>query len=203
MEIVMAKIKIRDVFVKLSYLFPHDLYIINGVYVVGGDESESDTSTYNICILEADVVDLIRSEFPSEENGDSIIFIPSIKDIKDTIEGNYRWIRDKKKKADILEKFNFLHDICFDVNGWRPLSEYLPENALDIMYRKGSEVPIEVQGNQIHLSKKLFPIITDKTIGDVHIGISEEYSTDEYRRMVVNYPFTMFQMYLIVTFLPV
>lgn len=199
----MAKIKIRDVFVKLGYLFPQDLYIINGVYVTGGDESESNTNTYNICDLEPEVTEIIKESFPEDFNGNLIIYIPSIKNIKDAISGNYKVIDSKNEKEKILGKFNSLHDICLDVETWSPITDYLSDESIQMMYEKGLEVPIKINDDMVNVSKKLFPIVNDKTIKDIHVGISEEFSTDEYRRMVLVYSFSMFQMYLIITFLPV
>lgn len=199
----LAILKIRDVFVKLNYLFPQDMYIINYSFAIGGDNSERETNSFNIAVLEEKPKELLKEVFPKEDNGDSIIYIPSVRAIKDSLIDTYELVINKNKKIEIINKLGSLYDICLDIESWSDITDPIDDESIDILFDTCGEVSFSIFDSPVTVSKKIFPIVNKKTFRDMKLGLSKKYSTEEYNKFVIDYQMNIFRMYLIFSCLPI
>ena len=194
-----SKSTIRDIFVKLSNVFPKDAYIIHNSYVISGPESELVTKGYYFCKLSPDAKEIIGEAYPS-----GVLYIPGVKVIKDDLTA-YQKIEDEAKVDKIVSSLYGLTEKAKAPDEWHELSEEEKEKLTRIISEK--EFDYMFTGNKskspIVIGKNLFPLISVNTLDNLTYAYDSYGAVEnELEAIIFSYTHIYFQLYMLYVYLP-
>lgn len=193
--------KLKDLLVKLHYVFPKDLYCINKRYILPGDKSFDDTYGRNLCILDPKWEEIFLDGFVDN------IFISDITSAKKCVEtdpGCLPQYFNMLQKEEIEVKTTTVKtalNIIDRIKDWTYLVN-APKIAEVLLEEKGIyELPIPDTNDIIRIGKPALPMISPKTVEKYKYHI--EYDDDfGFYRIFIYLPFDYFQMYLFYNAIP-
>lgn len=193
--------KLKDLLVKLHYVFPKDLYCVHEHYILPGNKSFDATYGRNLCILEPKWQEIFLDGL--EDN----IFIPDITELKKCVETDPDNIPNyinliTKDEIEVKETgIKTLLGIIDQVTEWTYLSD-APQIAQVLLEEKGIyELPIPNSDDIIRIGKPAIPMIGPKTVESYKYHI--EYDSDfGFYRILIHLPVEYFQMYLFYNAVP-
>ena len=194
-----SKTTIRDIFVKLSSVFPKDIYVIHNSYIMSGPESELATKGYYFCKLSPKAKETIGELYPS-----GVVYVPAVKIIKDDLTA-YEKIEDEVKVDKIVSSLYGLTEKAKSPEEWHELSTDEREKLTRIISEKESDFMFD--GNKskspIMIGKNLFPLLTVATLDNL------TYAYDSYgdvknnlEAILFSFTHTYFQLYMLYVYLP-
>jgi hypothetical protein len=192
--------KIRDLFVKLSNIFPNDIYIVNNLFVVPGPLSNEDLRGYYYCKLSPEMASLTVETFSINQ----LIYIPSIKDIKNDIKA-YTIITDETTMTEIDDKLSVLIEDNDSVPSWTNVKDdsAIYESIERIITNKTTETIFQNLPNvyPVIMGKKLFPLITVSTLNKLYYAYDSYPEVDGLSKIHLTYDHQYFQLVMLYTFL--
>ena len=185
----------KDLLVKMSKVFPTDVYFVNNRYALPGPISFESNAGIYVCVFNPDMTEALRKLFPENP----VLFSSSIKktglvDVMEVIEEPEIIKAVQRNIDDILGQFD-------NATGWENFD--LNEEQLTDLYDNYKTISLfkeEKDKPEIVIGKSLFPLITKKTMNDVIYTFKEFSKKDSLHSLLLNYDgeyFSLKMMYLI------
>lgn len=191
----------RDLLMKISNVYPSDMYLIYNSYVIPGSFSDDDNNGEYLCILTPELKEICNKIYSNED----IVYISNIKNAKDKLEENSSIIKSQITKKEVLDRLNEDLDSYKKIDSWNTFS--LTEKELDDLYTKKIIINLFEDDDKIptvSVSKKLFPLINEKQINEVIYNntlISND--EDEIRKLTISFDYAFFQLILIYKYMAI
>lgn len=185
--------KMKDLMVKLKYVFPKDIIIIKNKYCIAGNSSYLENYGYNIAILEEKQEKLIEETFGKN------ILITDVDEMKKAFNSEtdyssfYRELTEEEVSMNSNDIYNYL-ETC---SGY----EYTPfskdENFKSVILDEKGIYDIEIENGDkiIRIGKPTLPLVSAKTINDYRYNI-DYFELQNLYKLTIYLPFEYFQLYL-------
>lgn len=157
---------LKDLFVKLTYPFRNDSFILDRKYVVGGPESELNNVGSCMCVLKQDAVDTLTRELP--DIGE-IVMVEDIAAVKTNKNKGIKYDVPEAEKYIASEKIESINEILGKVGSWDTLN--LSEKEFDDFFNKGLSLDMFADDKRIptvKISKAVFPMLSEKTVDNFY-----------------------------------
>ena len=189
----MAKsMTLRELFTKLSYIFPDDIYIVGNHYVVEGEKSNKRNCATNAVILSSKSSELLEEKYKKSD----IVCISNIKKGKDDLDNFSSIITEEEKIKEINTTIKEYIEKNISAERWDSF-QVSDEDLENIFNGKEVEYVLECD-KKIILSKSILPMITAKTFDELCYRQEEIHIEGEppITRVVLAFDFPYFQAYL-------
>ena len=187
-----------DILTKLSHVYSKDIYIINNKYIIGGKETEDETSSSFICSLNDELANVIKEKFENED----FIYIANIKKAKTEYEDNVRTgIRGDIKKTN-LENFNKLYESISKVKWWKKLN--LTEDQFNDLLKNNNTLELfkdDDENPTVIITKDLLPLVNDKNYENIYYTLDTLEGNIE--RLIISIDTEWMQIYDVVYYLDI
>ena len=111
----MAKITIDTLLTKIGSIFKNDVYIIDNLYCIGGNESEDKNETQIVLQLSLECNTIMKELFPDND----FIYIKNIREVKKNLEENISLKFFDDEKEDLKNRMNKVMNLVKKVNDWK------------------------------------------------------------------------------------
>lgn len=185
--------KLKELFIKLKYIFPKDMILVKNRYAIAGEKSYDETYGLNITILEPAQEALVTEFFGKD------VFVKDMTKLKEYAEGKHTEIVWEELSKDSSEKTHkMIESILKEVDGiddWKSFVEN--EDFLKYIFDKKGiyNIPIPGTEDMIRIGKPALPMITVKNAPGYkyHVAYDEKYGI---YRLFIRLDFTHFQLYM-------
>lgn len=194
--------KFRDVFVKLTGIFPKDLYIVNGVFGIAGPESKDENRGLYIVTFSPDTQKLLKTAF-----GEKVftVYIPSIKLFKDDATKytilDPDSIQYRSCNATCTE---FLKEDIFRSMDWETFQ--LSDETLRKLFVDKEMVELfgdaDADRPPIICGRNLFPLMSEKTLNTANFKYVDEDGSG-LKQFIIRFTHTYFDIWLKYLVLPI
>lgn len=169
----MAAITINDLLTKISNIFKTDMYILDWRYCLGGKVSESKNPGTILCVLEPDVVKVLKNEFPKNK----VIFFSDIKKAKTDQEEFIKTDFTESEENELFKKQMDLDNDLLRIREWKSLG--LTEKQVYDLLKRKTIVGIRASNRyEFVITNQLLPLVTESTVGTVTYTITKTPPND-------------------------
>lgn len=191
------KIDMKTILTKISGVFKRDAYIINGIYCIGGTDSEESILSHIVLKLSRDVTELISKEFPDTE----YLYIKSIKDAKENLDSNMLTKIFDNEKNELNIRVHNVIDLAMKTNTWDTFN--LSDEEIEFVFTDCGI--LELFGTDeippISIAKRMFPLLTEKKLDTLRYHIYVPECKDELLSMITYMPTDYFDIYNLIQFI--
>lgn len=191
---------------KLKNVFKTDMYIIENLYCIGGEESESKNVGTNICILPFETCVYLQDKFGKHNQ---VIYIPNIANAKKfyNTAQEYLYFKtniDALTKKELLNRSKILNDKIRKVSTWKSFnftSEEIKALFTDkegiILFSDDKELP------EVYVSKSIYPMITEKNIANLYYSPTKEDKKNNIYGFITSFDTKFFQLYSLINYIDI
>lgn len=200
----MAKeITVPDILTKLSNIFTKDMYLIDSRYCIGGNETNDESVSKSICILNPDISDIFIDYFGNS----SVIFFENIKKAKTAFgtEDEYQYVKthiEERNKKQLIDNRDNLMKTISNISGWEQfnftdteIESIMTDGSVTTLFKDRNDVP------EVTVSKSIFPFIKAKDFDKVYYNVSKAKNLKNMYVLIVSYDHVQFQFYNIIYYL--
>lgn len=188
-------ISIRELLVKLCNIFPSDMYIIYGRYIIEGPKSKEQNCGYYSACFNEDCSKVFLETFSKKD----IIYFSDTKKAKDELEKYTSIVTDEEKIKEILKDSNtYIHKLQ-SIEKWNKFN--LSDKEIEDIF-EGNEVEIvidEKTDQKMMLSKSLLPLVNKTTFLDLYYHtkrLEMEDDENEIIQLILSFDHEYFQFYM-------
>ena len=188
-------ISIRELLVKLCNIFPSDMYIIYGRYIIEGPKSKEQNCGYYSACFNEDCSKVFLETFSKKD----IIYFSDTKKAKDELEKYTSIVTDEEKIKEILKDSNtYIHKLKKNEK-WNKFN--LSDKEIEDIF-EGNEVEIvidEKTDQKMMLSKSLLPLVNKTTFLDLYYHTKRfemEDDKNEIIQLILSFDHEYFQFYM-------
>lgn len=192
----------KAVLTKLSSIFKHDVYIVNNIYCIGGNLTEKETTGISLCVLTADIADILKEEFGNYR----IIYIEDVKKEKavlDTDKQMYLKIKfTKDEEKLIFNTIENLNNIIKKIDKWEKFNwtddeivAMLSDGDMITLFTGNKDIP------ELFVSKVVFPGIAKNNIDSLYYSVYKNKDLKGVYELVTSLDIDIFQLYTVTRFI--
>lgn len=194
-------VTITDVLTKISNVFKNDIYVVDYLYCIGGDESEEKNETKIVLQFSPDVIELWKELSP--DNG--CFYIKSVKDAKTDFANNIVTNLASDKVTEIHNRVNEVNDFVEMTETWDSFS--FSEEELATLFDNNGSIELFNQNDEIPsvtVAKNIFPLVTAKTVNKLYykVYLPDEDNAEELVNMITQFTADYFQIYSRMEYIP-
>lgn len=196
------EIDIKSILNKLAVVFKKDMYIVNGLYCIGGNITEKETPGISFCILNADIAEKIKEAFGSYR----ILYIEDVKKEKAVIDedkGQYLKVQfSKDEEKIILRNVDNTNNIIRKIEVWDKFN--WTDDEVIAMIDSGEMIKLFTDNSKIpelYVSKVVFPGISKNNIESLFYSVYKNKDIDSIYELVTSLSTDIFQLYTITRFI--
>lgn len=185
--------KLKELFVKLKYVFPRDMILLKNRYAVAGKKSYEKNFGFNLAILEPEQEGLIEEFF----KGNTLI--KDVNKTKEYVEEKHQdiyWEEYNEKGSE--HAYEIIQEVLKEVDGvkeWKHFTDH--EDFLEyIITKKGIyNLPIDGTNEMIRIGKEALPMFTMKNASQYQYHIRYDEKINLYV-LLIKICIPHFQLYL-------
>jgi hypothetical protein len=192
----------KAVLTKLSSIFKHDVYIVNNIYCIGGNLTEKETTGISLCVLTADIADILKEEFGNYR----IIYIEDVKKEKavlDTDKQMYLKIKFTKDEEKLISNtIENLNNIIKKIDKWEKFNwtddeivAMLSDGDMITLFTGNKDIP------ELFVSKVVFPGIAKNNIDSLYYSVYKNKDLKGVYELVTSLDIDIFQLYTVTRFI--
>lgn len=188
-------ISIRELLVKLCNIFPSDMYVIYGRYIIEGPKSKEQNCGYYSACFNEDCVKVFLETFSKKD----IIYFSDTKKAKDELENYTSIVTEEEKIKEILKDSNTYIQKLQSIEKWNKFN--LSDKEIDDIF-EGNEVEIAIDektDQKMMLSKSLLPLVNKTTFLDLYYHtkrLEMEDDGNEIIQLILSFDHEYFQFYM-------
>lgn len=197
----MAKqITIIDILTKVVKIFKNDIFIIDNMYIIGGQISEERNDSNILLILSPDKVKIVKESFP-DNNG---IYIKDIASTKKDLSLVNTELTDKEKEY--TEKYiKTINDLFNENKEWKTFD--FSDEVIESIFEDGHTYELFHDTDEypnVIICKTVFPEITTKNAKDLLYNVI--FPDDDYEKvykLITTISNDFYQMYNVVNYIEI
>lgn len=193
----MAKIKFRDILVKVTNIFTTDIYLINNHYIIGGDKSNKENIGYYLCSLSPEVSEVCNERFDSNK----IYYFQNAKNAKDDLESNVNEVTKDNELNQVKIMLNNILDLVKKTDTWNKFN--FSEEDVKRIFDDKQSIELFSDFNDIPtvtVSKTLFPLTTEKNVSDLYYNT---FKYEDYVQLLISLDYPLFQLYMLYKYIDI
>ncbi len=196
----MAKITIDTLLTKIGSIFKNDVYIIDNLYCIGGNESEDKNETQVVLQLSLECNTIMKELFPDND----FIYIKNIREAKKNLEDNISLKFFDNEKEDLKNRMNKVMNLVKKVNDWKNFD--FTEEEANYVFDEGYSLEIFGEDTgipSVKIAKNLFPLVTSKKLNDLVYHVFLPKSEDELVNLLTMMITDHYHIYNLIQYIPI
>lgn len=202
-KIVSTTDKVKKILQMLVSIFPRDVYIIDSMYCVEGEESSASNAGTNFCLLGLEDKTFLSSYFHQSK----LIYISDIRKLKGVLEKPeekeyVECINDEEE----IQKYRKTRDALLkkvqNIKTWKRFAftdkeiiALIEDSEKISLFSDDPEIP------EVYIAKSLFPTIIHKDLSQLFYQVIESKTIKDGYELMVNFNKGEFQLYMLFTYL--
>lgn len=189
------KLTIREILVKLSNIFPSDMYVIHCRYIVEGPKSKEQNCGYYSVYLTEESTNMFQEHFSKKD----IIYFSDVKKAKDELKDYTSIVKEDEKIKEIIEDSNkYIRDLQ-SIEKWHRF--HISDKEINDIF-EGMEVEIQFDKNidqRMMFSKSLLPLITKTTFSNLYFHsrkLEMDKKENDIIQLIMSFDHEYFQFYM-------
>lgn len=186
----MAKIDIKTFFTKIVNIFPKDMYLVHNWCAIAGKESDVENRGFYFCILGPEIRELLNKTFPNNPT----IYIKSVRDAKTDLTKTQEVLDEKIIKTIDSMVESYMSKLN-SITEWDNFQ--FNDNEISALFNDGESLLLfenDSDKSPVIISKSVFPLITEKTIGDVRYTCDKYEDDETLNQVIMVYDYDLFQL---------